>query len=108
MPEARPRTAEVIFYAAFVGSCGGKLSQTPKVVQDVCSFSFTVTADESKNEDCVEIQNPEFTGSEKDENEELSFENTDEGKTILEKQPQEDENRNLKFKTNVKVSNKND
>ncbi|GFT71585.1 hypothetical protein NPIL_283231 [Nephila pilipes] len=46
-----------------------------------------VSEDESENEDCVEIQNHEFTDSETDENDELSFESTDEEKTILENKP---------------------
>ncbi|GFS31711.1 hypothetical protein NPIL_319921 [Nephila pilipes] len=45
-----------------------------------------ISGDESENKDCVEIQNHEFTDSNKDENDESSFNSTDEGKTILEKQ----------------------
>ncbi|GFT33234.1 hypothetical protein NPIL_370231 [Nephila pilipes] len=45
-----------------------------------------ISGDESENKDCVEIQNHGFTDSDKYENDELSFNSTDEGKTILEKQ----------------------
>ncbi|GFU07586.1 hypothetical protein NPIL_670781 [Nephila pilipes] len=55
-----------------------------------------ISEDESENEDCVEIQNHQFTDSDRDKNDELSFESTDDGKTILEKQTQEVENKNLK------------
>ncbi|GFS87585.1 hypothetical protein NPIL_107071 [Nephila pilipes] len=44
-----------------------------------------ISEDESENEDCIEIQNHEFTVIDKEENEELSFESTDEGRAILEK-----------------------
>ncbi|GFT28920.1 hypothetical protein NPIL_244901 [Nephila pilipes] len=67
-----------------------------------------ISEDESQNEDSVEIQNYEFTDSDKDENDELLFESTDEGKSILEKQTQEDENKNLKSEANAEVSNKSD
>ncbi|GFS91599.1 DDE_Tnp_1_7 domain-containing protein [Nephila pilipes] len=46
--------------------------------------------------------NYEFTDSDKDENDELSYESTDEGKTILEKQTQDDENKNIKSEANAK------
>ncbi|GFT77874.1 endoribonuclease Dicer [Nephila pilipes] len=56
----------------------------------------------------MEIQNHEFTDNNQDENDELSFESTDEGKTILGKQTQEDENKNLKSEVNAEVSNESD
>ncbi|GFT14080.1 hypothetical protein NPIL_704731 [Nephila pilipes] len=67
-----------------------------------------VSEDESENEVCVEIQNHEFSDRDKDKNDELSFEGTDEVKTRLEKQIQENENKNLKSETNAEVSTKTD
>ncbi|GBM49045.1 hypothetical protein AVEN_153556-1 [Araneus ventricosus] len=53
--------------------------------------------DESeKKDDFIEVENHEFTDSDKDEKEELSFDNKDEEETKIEKQTQEDENMKLK------------
>ncbi|GFT80462.1 piggyBac transposable element-derived protein 4 [Nephila pilipes] len=65
-----------------------------------------ISEDESENEDFVEIQNDEFADGDKDENDELSFESTDDAKIILEKQTQKDENKNLKSEAKAEVSNK--
>ncbi|GFU19895.1 hypothetical protein NPIL_380681 [Nephila pilipes] len=79
-----------------------------ELLKELSNEENYVSEDKSKNEKCVEIQNHEFTGSDKEENDELSFENTDEGKTILEKQTQEGEKKNLKSKANAEVPNKSD
>ncbi|GFS78568.1 hypothetical protein NPIL_604391 [Nephila pilipes] len=57
-----------------------------ELLKELSDEYSSISADESENEDYVEIQNHEFIYSDKDENDELSFERTDEGKTILEKQ----------------------
>ncbi|GFS78054.1 hypothetical protein NPIL_669431 [Nephila pilipes] len=71
----------------FRGETCGRSETIRELLKDLNNEENYISENELEREDCVKIQNYEFIGTDKDENDEQLFESTDEGKQYLKNKP---------------------